>query len=387
MRARVLNLKSEYIYISGLFLSWKLITLLASIMAIKFIPLGYTDRFLGGGFLNYSIAPNFFGLANFDGEHYLSIAIFGYKGLEQAFFPLYPLLISFLSKPFSYDLLSSIINSIMVGVIISNIAFFFSLIVLYKLLIIDFSKRTVLLTITLITFFPTSFYFGAVYNESLFLLLTVLAFFNARKGNWFLASFFGMLASTTRIFGIFLLPAFLLEAYLQKKYQQLFWVMLIPLGLGFYMYYQYLTVSDPLAFYHLQDLVGEQRQSSLVLLPQVYFRYLKMLGTFNDYNPINQTILFELTVGIFFFILPIYGYFRKIRISYLLYAFMVFIITTVQGSFSSLPRYCLVFFPSFIAFALWLDQFPKLVKIVFIMSMIVLMMFETALFLRGYWIA
>lgn len=387
MRDRISSIKIEYVYILLLFFIWKAITLLASSFAVDLLPLGYTDRFLGGGFLNYSVAPEFFGLANFDGEHYLSIAIFGYKGLEQAFFPLYPMLISLLSKPFSSDLLSLIVNSIVAGIIISNLAFLFSLIYLYKLLVVDFSKKIAFLTICLVIIFPTSFYFGAVYNESLFLLLTVLAFISARKGNWFVASLFGMLASTTRIFGIFLLPAFLLEAYIGKKYKGLFWVCLIPLGLGLYMYYQYLTVGDPLAFYNLQDLVGEQRQSSLVSLPQVYFRYIKMLATFVNYNPINQTILFELVVGILFLVLPIYGYFKKIRGSYLLYAFMVFIITTVQGSFSSLPRYCIVFFPSFIALAILVDQFPKLVKMVLACSLILLLMFETAFFMRGYWVA
>lgn len=387
MKDKTLRIKSEYLYIGLLFILWKIVVLITGNYASEFIPLGYTDRFLGGGALNYSIAPDFFGWANFDGEHYLSIAIFGYKGLEQAFFPLYPLLISVLSKPFSSDLPALIVNSITAGIIISNIAFLFSLVVLYKLIRIDFSKRIAFFTLSLLAFFPTSFYFGAVYNESLFLLLTTLAFFNARKSNWFLASFFGMLASSTRIFGVFLLPVFLLEAILQKRYQGLFWIILIPIGLGVYMYYQYISVGDPLAFYHLQDLVGEQRQSNFVLLPQVYYRYLKMLGTFGTYNPINQTIIFELFTGIIFLILPIYGYFKKIRISYLFYAFIIFIITTVQGSFSSLPRYCLVFFPSFIALALYLDQLPKLVKMVIMMSSILFLMIETTLFLRGYWIA
>lgn len=389
-----LKLNSTTVKICLIFFSWRALLIFASIIAIKFIPLGYTDRFLGGGAINYRMIPQIFSWANFDGEHYLSIAIFGYKALQQVFFPVYPMLISFFAKPFSQDPLSALMNSTIAGLIISNTTFLIALLYLYDLIVLDFSKRIAFLVIILIVYFPTSFYFGAVYNESLFLLFTVLAFLHSRKGNWFWASFFGMIASATRLFGIFLFPAFIIEAYLQKrsshlqkKCSQLFWIFLIPLGLTLYMYYQYVTVGDPLAFYHLQHLVGEQRQSRLVLLPQVYFRYIKMLSTINSYNPIYKTILLELIVGITFFILPIYGYFKRIRLSYLFYAFAGFLITTVQGSFSSVPRYCLVFFPSFIALALWLDRLPKLLRIVFFIITISLLIVETTLFLRGYWVA
>ncbi len=382
-------LKSHFpvVTICLIFIAWRLLLVLVALIAIKFVPLGYTDRFLGGGPVNYHLAPELFSWANFDGEHYLSIAIFGYKGLEQVFFPIYPMLISFLAKPFSQGLLLSLINSTIAGVIISNGAFLLALLYLYDLIKIDFSNKISLLVISLLIIFPTSFYFGAVYNESLFLLLTVLAFLNARKGNWFRASLFGMIASATRIFGVLLFPVFIIEAILQKKYQRLFWILLIPVGLAMYMYYQYITVGDPVAFYHLQENVGEQRQSQLVVLPQVFYRYIKMLSTVSLNQPIYQTILLEFVIAIFFFLLPIYGYFKKIRLSYLFYALIGFLITTVQGSFSSVPRYVLVFFPSFIALALWLNQLPRVLKITFFLSSIFLLVIETSLFLRGYWVA
>ncbi len=384
---RKINFKASFFKISGLFLVWKLILIIALLISIN-IPLGYTDRFLGGGPNNYKLAPGFFSWANFDGEHYLSIAIFGYKSLQQAFFPLYPLLISFFGKPFSADLMSSIVNYILVGILISNISFYFALLALWKLLMIDFSKKLALLTIFLIIIFPTSFYFSAVYNESLFLLLTVLAFVFARKGNWFLASSFGMLASSTRVFGILLLPTFIIEAFLQKKKSLgLLWLFLIPLGLGAYMYYQYLAFGDPFAFYNLQELVGEQRQSGLVILPQTYYRYLKMLLTVDIQNPIYQTIILEFICGILFLLLPIYGYFKKIRLSYLFYALAGFLIASIQGSFSSVPRYVIVFFPAFMAMAIFILTIPKFLKVAIIIISAILLIIETALFLRGYWVA
>ncbi len=384
---KYLKLSEPMTKICLIFFSWRIFLILVSLLAIKFVPLGYSDRFLGGGSINYHLAPELFAWANFDGEHYLSIAIFGYKDLEQVFFPIYPMFISFFAKLLSQDPLSLLINSTLIGLIISNASLLIALLFLYDLLKLDFSKKIAFFTIILILIFPTSFYFGALYNEALFLLLTVLAFLKARKGNWFLASIFGMIASATRIFGVILFPVFIIEAFIQKKYQGIFWLFLIPLGLGLYMYFQYVTVGDPFAFYHLQDLVGEQRQSQLVVLPQVYYRYAKMLSTINLNQPIYQTILLELIAGIVFFILPIYGFFKKIRLSYLFYALIGFLITTVQGSFSSVPRYVLVFFPSFIALSLWFDKLPKVFKGIFLLSLTSLLIVETALFLRGYWVA
>lgn len=385
---KYINLSSPIFKILLIFLTWRLALVAVSFFAVHFIPLGYKDRFLGGGPANYTVSPQLFSWANFDGEHYLSIAIFGYKNLEQAFFPLYPMLISFFSRPDPYNLFTSLINSALIGLFISNISFILALIFLWELVKIDFSKRTAYLTIILLLIFPTSFYFGAVYNESLFLLLSVLAFYSARKGNFLLAGIFGMVASVTRVFGIFLLPALAIEAYKQKASMfRMFWVLLVPMGLGSYMWYLNATVGDPVAFYSFQRLVGEQHQPGITLLPQVYFRYMKMFLSVDVQNPIFQTIVLEFMVGIVFFLLPIYGYLKKIRLSYIVYAMLSFLAPTIQGSFSSTPRYVIVLFPSFLAAALWVSSLPKLLRVILLILSFSALALETALFLRGYWIA
>lgn len=385
---KYLNIKSPVFKILFIFLGWRIILLITLFSAIHYLPLGYTDRFLGGGPLNYQLAPQLFAWANFDGEHYLSISIFGYKFLEQAFFPIYPSLISFFSRPDLNNLLLSLINSTIIGLIISNVSFLLALIFLWELIRIDFSEKIAYLTVILIVVFPMSFYFGSVYNESLFLLLSVLSFYNARKGNFFWAGLFGAIASATRIFGLFLFPALLIEVYQKRiSLNKSFWILLIPFGLIAYMFYQYMTVGDPIAFYHLQKIVGEQHESGLTLLPQVYYRYIKMLLTVDIRNPIFQTIVLEFMVGLMFFVLPIYGYFKKIRLSYLFYAMIGFLTPTIQGSLSSVPRYVIVFFPAFLAGAIFLNGIPKIFRIIILILMLFGLIIEAALFLRGYWIA
>lgn len=371
-----------------LFISWRLFLLLVMALAMKFIPLAQKDKYLGGGPLNFPISPELFSWANFDGEHYLSIAQYGYKILEQAFFPVYPLIIHTLAKTFSSDNFSLLLSSTISGLIISNGLFLLSLLFLFELIQLDFSKKIAFITITALLVFPTSFYFGSLYNESLFLFLSVVSFYSARKKRWLLSGIFGMIAGATRVFGILLLPALIIEVLIQKeKISRAFWIFLIPFGTGLYMLYQYINFGDPFAFYNLQTVVGEQHQRGIVTLPQVYVRYIKMIFTADLFNPIYQTILLEFLAGLLFFLLPILGVFKKIRLSYLFYAMAGFLLPTIQGSFSSTPRYVLVLFPSFLAMALFWSQLSKLTKLVLIFLSLLLLAVETSLFLRGYWVA
>ncbi len=376
-------LNSDVKIITLLFFLWKAILLASFFMAFHFVPLA-GGNFLGGGLQNYLSNPLLFAWANFDGEHYLSIAQIGYRGLEQAFFPVYPALMHFFAQPFGISITFLTIS----GLLISNVSFIAALFFFYKLLRLDYSKYLSFLTISVLLMFPTSFYFSAVYSESLFLLLSVLSFYFARKDKWFWASIFGAISSATRIFGIILLPALILEAWQQKKSRkEIFWIILIPIGLAAYIFYQWITVGDPLAFYHLQKIVGPQHESGITLLTQVYFRYIKMLLTVDFTNPIFHVIVLEFFVGILFFLLPIYGYFKKVRISYLFFGFVGFLLPTVQGSFSSVPRYIMILFPSFLCLAIFVRGWPLFIRVIIMLSSIIWLMFGVSLFLRGYWVA
>lgn len=383
-----MQLRSEFKKILALFFAWKVLLVIVTFIAVNFIPLGFEDRFLGGGPANYHLSPEIFSWANFDGEHYLSIAIFGYKELEQAFFPVYPALISFLLQPFSTDFFTLLLSAAFLGIIVSNLTFLLALVLLWDLLRLDYSQKITFWTILLMFVFPTSFYFGAVYSESLFLLLTVASFYSARKKKWWLAGIFGSIASATRVFGILLLPALAWEIWQQRENKyQIFWLLLVPLGLLSYMFYQWQAAGDPLAFYRLQKIVGEQHQSGITLFPQVLFRYLRMLFSVEITNPIYQTLFLEFVTGILFFMLPIYGFFKKMRLSYVFFALIGFLIPSLQGSLSSVPRYVIVFFPSFIAMAIFINSIPRLVKFGVVIISLIWLVVETALFLRSYWVA
>jgi len=151
--------------------------------------------------------------ANFDGIHSLDTAKKGYGIYQQAFFPLYPRLISRLTPLFDG-------RDLVAGFTISFVSLFLALIVFYKLLKLDYKEKIARRTIIFLLLFPTAFFFSMIYAESLFFFFIIVSFYLARTKKWWLAGIFGALASATRLAGVFLFPALLVEWWQQNKTEQ-----------------------------------------------------------------------------------------------------------------------------------------------------------------------
>jgi len=381
--------RRDFKFLFSSFVFWRLVLFVFLFLAISVVPL--QKDFLGGGLVSYLKAPYLWAWANFDGEHYLSLAYQGYQPLTYFYFPVYPLAIRFFANLFSQSFSSLAVS----GLLISNTSLLLALIGLWKLIRLDFQKETARLAIILLLVFPTSFYFGSLYTESLFLALAVWSFYFARRRRWFLAGILGAVLTATRVVGIALLPALMVEVWLQKRKNKklsLFWpmagVLLVPLGLFAYMYYLKTTIGDPLEFFHSVSIFGQQRSSSLILLPQVFYRYFfKVLPNVNyDYFPVVFTTFLEIITALVFFVLAIVVFFR-LRLSYALYLAAGYLIPTLSGSFSSLPRYVLILFPGFILMTVWLSKKPKWLQTIFLSVLFLALGIATALFTRGYWLA
>lgn len=384
MKYLIKSFNSDYLSIICILIIWKVLLLFVLIGSFELLPVYGEGHLLGGGYPNYVIHYYVLPWANFDAEHFLSISLSGYKQYQQAFFPLLPILISL---GFSF-LKPTTLNGAITGLFISSSTLIVGLIYLYKLIRLDYSPKLALGVITVLLLYPASFYFNAVYSESLFLMLIVTSFYFFRTKHFLLASLLGFLASTTRVFGVLLFVSFLIEIFLLKiPIKKSFWIFLIPLGLLSYMIYLYFSIGDPLAFYNLQLIVGEQHQRGVVLFPQVIYRYLKIIFTTETLSPVFTTIIFELIVGVGFLLLPIIGYFKKVRLSYIFFAITAYMLPTIQGSFSSLPRYVLILFPSFIVLTLLIKKLPVSIKFLLGFLSLVLLIIETSFYLRGYWVS
>lgn len=301
-------------------------------------------------------------LANFDGVHYLMIAERGYQQYEQAFFPFYPLLIRYLSPVFFH-------NFLLTGFLISNFCFFLGLYFFSRyLILLAIDQKTIKWILFFILFFPTSFFFGAVYTEGLFFLLITLTLYFLEKnkpGSLFLAGLFAFFASLTRLIGIFLvLPIFfhLIKKRINKKLFIINCSLLLSPFLGFFLYSFYLwqTTGDPLFFFHSQPAFGANRSTKIILLPQVYWRYFKILSQ-ADFNWQYFVSLAELMIFTFVFFILIFDLLKIVKIANLkfkilnfnrlslnLFSFVNLILPTLTGTFSSIPRYVLLSLSFFI---------------------------------------
>jgi hypothetical protein len=98
------------------------------------------------------------------------------------------------------------------GIAVSWIAFVLAAIALYRLASLDVPRADgdrsdrAMRAVVLTAVFPFSFFFGAVYTESTFLLFAVLAFYGFRTRRWLLGGVCGALAGATRVTGILMWP-------------------------------------------------------------------------------------------------------------------------------------------------------------------------------------
>ena len=138
--------------------------------------------------------------AHWDGVWYIKIATSGYADGDgsTAFFPLFPMLLRYVGLAFGGNL-------VIAGVVISLLCYAGSVWLLYKLVRSDFDERTASRAVIYLAITPLSFFFQAVYTESLFLFLSLACFVFARDGRWRLAGVMGLLATLTRSTGIILI--------------------------------------------------------------------------------------------------------------------------------------------------------------------------------------
>lgn len=373
--------------IAGIFLTWRVALFLVAFFALFWIP-QFGERFPYVEMLRESDLPEWvWSFGNFDGVHYLRTAKMGYEESQfsQAFFPLYPSLIYLFSFSKVYFI---------VGLLISNLFFLGSLYLFYRILRLDYSHTTTWHSVILLIIFPTSFYFGSVYSESVFLFFVLSSLFLLRSKHYLGAGLYAALSSATRIFGILLIPVFLVEivsAYLKGELKvkseefvkALISLIIVPLGTLIYMRYLQISFYNPWYFLTSQPAFGAERTGgSIVFLPQVIFRYIKIIFSVS----VSSLPFLNALLELFFTIAPLVVLFfayRKIRLSYWIFTFGCLILPTLTGTLSSMPRYALM---SFLLFPWVVEKLESYFRVIIIM-MIMLGVILISLFTRGYWVA
>jgi hypothetical protein len=146
--------------------------------------------------------------ARYDSGWYYGIASQGYAYLGEgrnniAFFPLYPLLM----RAGGQLLGGRQEDFYFAGVVVSWLAFAFAMALLYRLARLDLPPESSQRAVLYCAVFPSAFFFGVVYSESLFLLTLVGAVVALRERRWWLAAVAGAAMTATRVNGVMFTPA------------------------------------------------------------------------------------------------------------------------------------------------------------------------------------
>jgi hypothetical protein len=341
-------------------------------------------------------------LARWDAVWYLRVAESGYGESEAraAFFPLYPLLVRGLATPFGASSSALLVAAYAVALG----AFLGALALLYRLASLELGRPLAGPTLLLLAVFPAAVYFGAPYAESLFLALSVGAFYAARTGRWAWAGACAAAAAATRNSGVLLMVPLLIIWWgsRDRRSGDAAWVLLAPLGLAAFALYLGLAEGDALRFLHAHEawyrelsvpLAGAWqglvaafdgvRQLASGQTEVVYFT--EAVGDPYRIAAINLTLFGSLVFGV----AACVGVFRRLPPAYGAWVAISLLLPLSEPvkpqPLMSLPRFLAVLFPIFMWLAVWCEERRATDRVVAV-SALGLGLF-TAQFASWHWIS
>jgi len=305
-----------------------------------------------------------------DASHHLNLAMNGYFDLSVAssvFYPLFATITRLFTNMLGLDYVIS-------GLSISTIFTIISFMLLYMLAKATFDEQTAKWSVLVLAVYPTSFFLLAPFTESLFLALTLAAFWAAETKRWGLTGIFGFLASLTRGPGILTpiaLAALAWRQWKDNKYHIISKPMLFTmLGLT-------LPILGGLAFLFWRKYSGFPPVSVVL---EEYFGLVVTNPISGLINAIIQwigvrdiTTTLELFTAVLFIFLSV-SMIKKIfwnKPEWCIYTVINLAIffskqSYVHSSLQSISRYVLVLFPIYIFLGHWIAQQGYRTRLIYI---------------------
>ncbi len=313
-----------------------------------------------------------------DSRHYFDVAQNGYKAPGEGTTLVLPPLLPMLIRAASW-----VTGSLMSGgVLVATLISFLPGLLMYRLARCDLDEENAFRAMLVLLLFPTSFFIHIVYTEGLFLTTVLGAFLAARRGNWKAVAVFGVLAGLTRINAFVLAPALLFEAWGESSRGRVWRVLAalsVGLGIAVYLWINYATAGDPLAFLTVQRVSFYRTFAS----PWEGAVNVWNLASFGGSNGTMNGVLQAVCIP-FFLAACVVALFRQ-RPSYAAWTIGQVLIFTAQGFWVSLPRLVLVLFPAFI----WLG--PHTARPVFgtlwFAASTLFLSFLAGQFAQGWWVS
>ena len=306
-----------------------------------------------------------------DSGAYVAIAHDGYGAVpaNNAYFPLYPLLMRLLAAPLG----GSDDAYLVAGVVISNLALLVALAYLAGLVPIDHEASAGPRAALYLLVFPTSVFLAVVYPESLLIALSLGAVYHARRGEWLPAGALGVLAALTRPFiGAAIALPIAIEAF-QRSGLRAALAVATPAAVALVGWLALLwrITGDPKSI-----LTAEANWGVGPSLPFKAFTDL--------FDPLVYGFPYIVLGSTLFIGALVLLSWRHLRPSLAAYATVVFLISIATGSLTSSPRYYLSVFPAFMVLAVVARGWPGRAYVALGAGIGVIF---TAMYALWYWVA
>lgn len=311
---------------------------------------------------------------------FTKVALYGYHADDGSatVSPLYPLLIRRLGALLGGEYL-------LAALLVSNGALIAGLVLIYRLVVLDFphsvARRAVVYQVAL----PAGFFLLAAYTESLYLCLSVLAVYAARRSRWALAGVGALLTSFARMQGWVLVLPLAYEALRQVRWRALrAWPGLLaaaaaPLGTAAYNLH--------LALAGLPSMAAVYRSDWAVQYAPPWVSVVKAISSLVTGRSGLQDVVN--TFILFLSLLLILISLRRLRPTYWVYTAVLQTIFLMgylgEEQLHSMMRYTLVLFPNVIALALVVRR--PWVSSAVILALSLLQALLLYLFVRWVWVA
>jgi len=343
-------------------------------------------------FLNIAGALNLKNFINldewrqFDAIHYERLVVNGYDDYKLyenhpaanwPFLPFYPGLVRL-----SWEPLSKYLSVNTVGIILSNIFFYFGLIFVFRFCKDKYNKKVANNTVWFLSIFPSTYFFSAFYTESLYLLIVASSFYYLNKGNYLKSAIIGSIGAITRITAIFLPIVYLWEIFKKNKYKitetikkrELYYIFIFPALLLIYLLYINNLTGSFLSPFKEQMNWGRTTFSTPIYPIIEYLKepYLHIPWDLGLITVIILTLTFYL----------IYQVFRKMGLGYGIFSLLSLSLPLLSG-FAGMNRFILSILPVFIAMGILTEGKNWLYNVltVFFLMMLCIYLFS---FVNGY---
>jgi len=312
-----------------------------------------------------------------DSIHYLQLAKAGYSAVtpwKAWFYPLYP---------WSVRAVQHVTGDYLVaGFVVSAIGLLAVVILLRRLICVDFSREVGLRAVWFLLIFPTAYFLQIAYTESLFLALAIGSIFAARRERWWAAGGLGALAWMTRANGAVLVPTLAVEAAYQwwttKRWNwHWLWIALVPLGFAVYLLLNWRVTGDPFTALRMRKTISVTSWA---------WPWTGMRGTLGNMHRTPGEGELVGAQELYFSLLGltcVVASWIKLRPLYAVWATGNWLLVNAVTFIESVPRYTLVIFPLFIFFGL-IGANRLWNGVITVWSLLFLSLFSS-LFVRGWW--